>query len=84
MKLKLKFIVKLSKYKSYNNIAEITKIKLSSIATKATSKTVRFTRIGLPYSVPAAFPTAKECKTKSNTFNTKIEKSLWSIHSNMF
>ena len=49
---------KLSRYKNYINVAEVTEILLSSIATTATSTSVALTGIGLPYSIPAAFVTA--------------------------
>ena len=39
---------KLSRYKNYINVAEITEILLSSIATTATTTSVAFTGIGLP------------------------------------
>ena len=49
---------KLSRYKNYINIAEITEIVLSSIATTATTTSVALTGIGLPHSIPAAFAAA--------------------------
>ena len=52
---------KLSRYKNYINIAEITEILLSSIATTPTSTSVAITGIGLPYSIPTAFATATVC-----------------------
>ena len=52
---------KLSRYKSYINIAEITEIVLSSIATTATTTSVSVTGIGLAYSIPTAFATATVC-----------------------
>ena len=45
---------KLSKYKTYINIAEITEIALSSIATTATTTSVALPGIVLPYSIPTA------------------------------
>ena len=39
---------KLSRYKNYINVAEITEILLSSIATTATTTSVALTGIGLP------------------------------------
>ena len=42
---------KLSRYKNYINVAEITEILLSSIATTATTTSVALTGIGLPYSI---------------------------------
>ena len=52
---------KLSRYKNYINVAEITEIVLSSIATTATSTSVALTGIGLAYSIPTAFATATVC-----------------------
>ena len=49
---------KLSRYENYINIAEITEIVLSSIATTATTTSVSLTGIGLAYSTPTAFATA--------------------------
>ena len=63
---------KLSRYKNYINVAEITEIVLSSIATTATSTSVALTGIGLPYSIPTAFATATVCGSLSKTINTKI------------
>ena len=62
---------KLSRYKNYINVAEITEILLSSIATTATTTTVALTGIGLPYSIPTAFATATVCGSLSKTINTK-------------
>ena len=45
---------KLSRYKNYINIAEITEIVLSSIATTATTTSVSLKGIGLAYSIPTA------------------------------
>ena len=61
---------KLSRYKNYINIAEITEIVLSSIATTAT------TGIGLAYSIPTAFATATVCGSLSKTINTKIRNKI--------
>ena len=61
---------KLSRYKNYINIAEITEIVLSSIATTATTTSVSLTGIGLAYSIPAAFATATVCGSLSKTINT--------------
>ena len=63
---------KLSRYKHYINVAEITEIVLSSIATTATSTSVALTCIGLAYSIPTAFATATVCGSLSKTINTKI------------
>ena len=52
---------KLSRYKNYINIAEITEIVLSSIATTATTTSVSLTGIGLAHSIPTAFATATVC-----------------------
>ena len=61
---------KLSRYKNYINLGEITEILLSSIATTATSASVALTGIGLPYSTPTAFATANICGSLSKTINT--------------
>ena len=63
---------KLSRYKNYINVAEITEIVLSSIATTATTTSVALTGIGLPYSIPTAFTTATVCGSLSKTINKKI------------
>ena len=63
---------KLIRYKNYINVAEITKLLLSSIATTATSTSFALTGIGLPYSIPTAFATATVCGLLSKTINTKI------------
>ena len=68
------FNKKFSRYKNYINIAEITKIVLSSIATTATTTSFPLTGIGLPYSIPTAFATATVCGSLSKTINTKIRK----------
>ena len=57
---------KLSRYKSYFNVAGITEIVLS-IATTATSTSVALTGIALPYSIPTAFATATVCGSLSKT-----------------
>ena len=67
---------KLSRYKNYNNVAEITEIVFSSIATTATSTSVALTGIGLPYSIPTAFATATVCGSLSKTINTKIRNQI--------
>ena len=69
---------KLSKYKNYMKIAEITETLLSSIATTATTTTtsVALTGIGLPYSIPTAFATATVCGSLSKTINTKIRNKI--------
>ena len=67
---------KLSRYKNYINVAEITEIVLSSIATTATSTSVALTGIGLPYSTSTAFVTATVCGSLSKTINTKIRNKI--------
>ena len=67
---------KLSRYKNYINVAEITEIFLSSIATTVTSTSIALTGIGLPYSIPTAFATAIVCGSLSKTINTKIIKKI--------
>ena len=64
---------KLSRYKNYINVAEITEIVLSSIAT---TTSVALTGIGLPYSIPTAFVTATVCGSLSKTINTKIRNKI--------
>ena len=58
---------KLSRYKNYINIAEITEIVLTSIAKTATTTSVALTGIGLPYSIPTAFAAATVCGSSSKT-----------------
>ena len=67
---------KLSRFKNYINVAEITEIVLSSIATTATSTSVAITGIGLPYSIPTAFATATVCGSLSKTISTKRRKNF--------
>ena len=67
---------KLSRYKNYINVAEITEILLSSIATTLTTTSVALTGIGLPYSIPTAFATATVCGSLSKTINTKIRNKI--------
>ena len=67
---------KLSRYKNYINVAEITEIVLSSIATTATTTSVALTGIRLPYSIPTAFATATVCGSLSKTINTKIRNKI--------
>ena len=67
---------KLSRFKNYINVAKITEIVLSSIATTATSTSVAITGIGLPYSIPTDFATATVCGSLSKTISTKIRKKL--------
>ena len=57
---------KLSRYKNYINVAEITEIVLSSNSTTATATSVALTGIGLPYSIPTAFATATVCGSLAN------------------
>ena len=63
---------KLIRYKNYINVAEITEIVLSSIATTATSTSVALTGIGLPYSIPTVFAPATVCGSLSKTINIKV------------
>ena len=67
---------KLSRYENYFNVAEITEIVLSSIATTATTTSVALTGLGLPYSIPTAFATATVCGSLSKTINTKIRNKI--------
>ena len=74
---------KLSRYKNYINVAEITEIVLSSIATTAITISVALTGIGLPYSIPTTFATATVCDSLSKTINTKIRNKIIN-HSQMY
>ena len=67
---------KLSRYKNYISVAEITKIVLSSIATSATSTSVALTCIGLTFSIPTAFARATVCGSLSKTINAKIRNKI--------
>ena len=67
---------KLSRYKNYINVAEITEIVLSSIETTTTTTSVALTVIGLPNSIPAVFATATVCGSLSKTINTKIRNKI--------
>ena len=67
---------KLSRYKKFINIAEITEIVLSSIATTATTTSVALTGIELPYSIKTAFATATVYGSLSKTINTKIRNKI--------
>ena len=67
---------KLSRYKNNINIAEITEIVLSSIATTAKTRSVSLTGIGLAYSIPTALATATACGSLSKTINTKIRNKI--------
>ena len=67
---------KLSRYKNYINVAEITEKLLSSKATTATTTSVAITGIGLPKSIPAAFATATVCGSLSKIINTKIRNKI--------
>ena len=71
-----KYNKKLSRYKNYINVAEITETVLSSLATTATSTSVALTGIGLPYSIPTAFATATVCGSLSKTINTKTRNKF--------
>ena len=67
---------KLSRYKNYINVAEITEIVLSPIATTATTTSVALTGIGLAYSIPTTFATATVCGSLSKTINTKFRNKI--------
>ena len=56
---------KLSRYKNFINVAEITEILLSPIAIMATTTSVALTGIGLPYSITTALATATVCGSLS-------------------
>ena len=56
---------KLCRYKNNINVAGITEILFSSIATTATTTSVALTGTGLPYSIPTAFATATVCVSLS-------------------
>ena len=66
---------KLSRYKNYINVAEITEIVLSSIATTATTS-IALSGIGLACSIPTAFATATVCGSLSKTIKTKIRNKI--------
>ena len=67
---------KLSIYKNYINVADITEIILSAIVISASSTSVALTGICLPYSRPTAFATATVCGSLSKTINTKIRNKI--------
>ena len=67
---------KLSRYKNYINVAEISEILLSSIATTATSTSVALKGIWLPHSIPTAFATATVSGSLSKTINTKTRTKI--------
>ena len=67
---------KLSRYKNYINVAQITEIVLSSIARTAKSTSVALAGIGLPYSLPTAFATATASISFSKTINTKTRNKI--------
>ena len=64
---------KLSRYKNYNNLAEITEILLSSIATTAPTSSVALTGIGLHILYPQLL-LQQLCGSVSKTINIKIRK----------
>ena len=74
---------KSSRYKNHINVAEITEIVLSSIATTATSTSLALTGIGFLYSTPTNFATATVCGSLSKTINTKIRNKIIK-HSKMY
>ena len=63
--------MKLSRYKNYINIAAITELLLSSIATTATSTSAAIIGIGNPYSIHTAFSTATVCGSLSKIIKAK-------------
>ena len=67
---------KLSRYKNYINVSEITKIVLPSIATTATTTSVVLTGTGLPYSIPTSFATATVGGSLTKTVNNKIRNKF--------
>ena len=71
-----KYNKKLSRYKNYINVAEITETVLSSKATTATTISVALTGIGLPNSTPTAIATAIVCGSLSETINTEIRNKI--------
>ena len=75
---------KLSRYKNFINVAEITEIVLSSIVTTATTTSVVLTGIGLPYSIPTAFATATVCGSLSKTINTKVRNKNYKVFTNVY
>ena len=67
---------KLSRYKNYIKVAEITEILLSSKATTSKTTSVAITGICLPCSIPTAFATATVCVSLSKTIYTKIRNKI--------
>ena len=72
----------ISRFQSYINIAEVTEILLSSIATTTTS--VATTVIGLSYFIPTAFDATTVCGSLSKTIITKIRNKVIHIHKSIF
>ena len=67
---------KLSRYKNCFNVAEITEIVLSSIATTSTTTSLALIGIGLPYSIPTTSATATVCGSLSKVIKTKIRNKI--------
>ena len=77
MKMKLQnYKKKLSSYKTYVTIAEITQLVLSSIATTVTTKSSAKNGIGIFYSKPAAVATVTVFGSLSKTLHTKIRNKI--------
>ena len=66
----------MNRYKNFINVAEITEILLSSIATTATTTSVALTGKELTYSIPTAFATATVCGSLSKAINTKMRNKI--------
>ena len=67
---------KVSRYKNYINVSEITKIVLPSIATTATTTSVVLTGTGLPYSISTSFATASVGGSLTKTVNNKMRNKF--------
>ena len=77
MKFEMLIIIKkLSNYKTYINMAEVTEIKFSSITTTAPTTSVALTCIRIPYSIPAALATATIRGSILKTINTKKRNNI--------
>ena len=67
---------KLSRYKNFINVADITEKLLSSIATTMASTSDALSSIGLLYSIPAAFVTATVCGSVSKTISNRKKNKI--------
>ena len=67
----MNFCKKMSRYKTYINIAQITLFALTSIATTAISSSIALISMSSSYSVPAVFATATVCGSLSKKLMLK-------------